>query len=273
MARRIRHSQPFSLFAFQDIITSVTGIIVLITLLLTLELIQKVESSTTGPANAFPRQIRQALVETREQVVKIRENMQQEQQAIDVLAAISPGLVKRQLHELEAQIQQLDFELETLRSQLVAATQEQTDWKSRRFDRLASQQELEALDQQVDALESRLEHLRKSNRVVYNPSHTTEKRAWLVDIGPDSVLAAEAGKRSVPLRFIEGRQGRSSSDFIQWAGTRDHLSEYFILLIRPLVVARYGEIRAELEKLGFQIGFEVIGPSVIPIDSRHGAAY
>ncbi len=42
---RKRHSSPFSLFAFQDIITSVTGIILLLTLILTLELSQRDSSS------------------------------------------------------------------------------------------------------------------------------------------------------------------------------------------------------------------------------------
>ncbi len=273
MARRVHHSQPFSLFSFQDIITSVTGIIVLITLLLTLELILKAESSATGQANAFPGQLREALLETEEQVLELREKVQYDQQSIDEMAVVSPSLVKRQLHELETQIQQLEPKLEALRAQLVTATQEQIAWKARRFDRVASQQDLETLNQQVEALESDLEHLRKSNRVVYNPSSATGKRAWLVDIGPAGLLAAQAGKRSMPLRFGEGLQPPGSAEFIQWAATRDKTSEYFILLIRPRGVALYREIRVELETLGFQIGFEVIGESVTPIDAQHGAAY
>lgn len=42
MTRRRASLQAFSLFSFQDIITSVTGIIVLILLVLSLELIDRV---------------------------------------------------------------------------------------------------------------------------------------------------------------------------------------------------------------------------------------
>ena len=63
----------------------------------------------------------------------------------------------------------------------------------------------------------------------------------------DGIIDRFSGYKIIPLLFAEGKT--------------------------PVDLARYGEIRAELEKLGFQIGFEVIGPSVIPIDSQHGAAY
>ena len=43
--RRRRRESGFSLFAFQDIITSVTGIMILVTLVLAIELIERTESS------------------------------------------------------------------------------------------------------------------------------------------------------------------------------------------------------------------------------------
>ena len=43
MSRRRRRSAPFSLFAFQDIITSVTGIMLVITMLLALELLERTD--------------------------------------------------------------------------------------------------------------------------------------------------------------------------------------------------------------------------------------
>ena len=47
MSRRRRNhtTAAFSLFAFQDIITSVTGVMIMITLLLAVELVNRVEQS------------------------------------------------------------------------------------------------------------------------------------------------------------------------------------------------------------------------------------
>lgn len=45
MSRRGQNGVAFSLFAFQDIITSVTGIMILVTLILALELLQQMEAS------------------------------------------------------------------------------------------------------------------------------------------------------------------------------------------------------------------------------------
>ena len=62
--RRVVASTAFSLFSFQDIITSVTGIMVLVTLMLALELITRVQTSAPAQTAVQTKRVEVTVEET-----------------------------------------------------------------------------------------------------------------------------------------------------------------------------------------------------------------
>ena len=75
MAARYTRNQAFSLFAFQDIITSVTGIIVLVMLLLSLELIQLEQLSTTLSSSNSAEPLRDASKKLDQEIESINQDL------------------------------------------------------------------------------------------------------------------------------------------------------------------------------------------------------
>jgi hypothetical protein len=75
MGRRKGNSVPFSLFAFQDIITSVTGIILLITMMMALELVQNMQRAASAPqeqkSSAVEQTLRGAIEENSQEIVRL----------------------------------------------------------------------------------------------------------------------------------------------------------------------------------------------------------
>ena len=67
MSRRGRARSAFSLFSFQDIITCVSGIIILITLLLAVDLSQRKQSSPAVDTAKLAEQLRQAIAQAGEE--------------------------------------------------------------------------------------------------------------------------------------------------------------------------------------------------------------
>ena len=273
MGRRTHHQGPFSLFSFQDIIMSVTGIIILITLLLTLQLVQRVGTASAAPSSLYPDEVRQAIRDTQSQVKALRKQLQSGRDAAAESAAISGTTLTRQLAEIRQQVKRLTMELARLDGQTQTATREHDHWKARQFDQAADRRKLTELRKLAATLAAELEHLRKTNRVVYNPSSMVGKTAWLVDIGTDGLLVAQAGKKGAPRRFGGSTPETRVAAFLKWARLRNASSEYFVLLVRPHEVRTYGQVRSGLEPLRFQMGFDVLGADVTVIDPQHGAAY
>ena len=61
MGRRKRAAAPFSLFAFQDIITSVTGLLLLITMLMAVDLVQNLSRAAAAPQEQKSTQVAKML--------------------------------------------------------------------------------------------------------------------------------------------------------------------------------------------------------------------
>ena len=64
MVRRRKKQVTFSLFAFQDIITSVTGIMILATLMLAVEFIQRIDGAPPRQTEKIAARLRQSLEES-----------------------------------------------------------------------------------------------------------------------------------------------------------------------------------------------------------------
>jgi len=62
---RKKGGSPFSLFSFQDIITCVSGIIILITLILAVELTQRKQAKPAVETAQLAEDIRRAIEDTR----------------------------------------------------------------------------------------------------------------------------------------------------------------------------------------------------------------
>ena len=71
MVQRGQRTSPFSLFSFQDIITCVSGIFILITLMLVLQLVQRKQAKPQFDASEIAAQLRAAIAAAEAEVNRL----------------------------------------------------------------------------------------------------------------------------------------------------------------------------------------------------------
>src|SRR5688572_33254220 len=112
MSRRTRAlGSPVSFFAFQDIITSVTGIIILITLLLVLELMLRTGIPVVVAVADFdPDGIEHQIDARNAELRHVERELERERDALRVAGETSPFGIQDAIARVRAEIQTLQLE-------------------------------------------------------------------------------------------------------------------------------------------------------------------
>jgi hypothetical protein len=290
MSRRRRNGSPFSLFSFQDIVTSVTAVIILMTLLLALELIHRtLEAASRRLVSSA--EIQEAIEEAQKHADELRERLRQSGDRLRQAAAFSPASLQRELRDVKSQRDTLSTELEQLRKEQTTAKKAEQDAMAQAFDREADRAELEKLRAKQKSLAQSVADQRQANdekrgeieeikldktakakgRRIYNPAPGAGKQAWLVEVAGDRMAAAPLGKVARPVLFTGRTTERRVAAFSAWMQKRSAASDYFVMLIRPDGIASFDALRVAVDSRGFDMGFDLIGKDDVVLDPERGA--
>jgi len=262
MGRRKRAAVPFSLFAFQDIITSVTGIILLITMMMALELVQNLTRAQAAPqeqkSTHVVSQLRQAVTEGVAEADRL-------QKILDETSTIrfDADSLRRRLEQLQAAAKELQSQNNQIQS-----TQQQIDARRERQKEDAKELTPEAIAAQLSeqkAVAEQIEAMRQSNRVIFNRPEGAAKSPWLVELNETSIVAAEMGQVRVPQSFA------TTDEFVQWVASQDHNSQYFVLLVKPASIDTFAVVRKALQDRQFDVGYDLLRSDQTAIDPQSGA--
>lgn len=259
-------SAPFSLFAFQDIITSVTGIMILVTLTLALELLQRTEGAPAEKTAEVVSQLEASVLDNQEQIQQLNQRLARGKDALARLAGFDQSQVRRQLEQLRKLNQQLDAEMEQFASEREDALRRKREIEGEKRRRASDPQTLQDLLARAEQRRQQIEKLRKSNRTIFNPTPGQAKTPWLVEVNAESFAVAQWGKSAPPQLF------RSSSQLKSFLAGRDRGSEYFVLLVKPDGIENFARARHVFREAGFDVGFDLLAASQTAIDSQTGAA-
>lgn len=258
MSRRRRGGNPFTLFSFQDIITSVMGIILLAALLLAVELVTRMPGQAASAASAAVQtQISGQITLVREDITALQQELKSLQG--DVLAAARAIMVDSEFHEQVAQdqLQRLGGELAKLTKHLEDRNRELSRQEARGFERRRDRQKLEGLEAKTKKVEEEIADLKKSNRLFFNPIPGFAKKPWLIDISAEFVavgpLSEDRKIATAPQHTFPDEQA-----FLAFAGGLSSETDYFMILIRPSGIERFHLILEELRDREFDLGFDVI---------------
>lgn len=264
MTRR-RRSSPFSLFAFQDIITSVTGIMVLLTLMLTLELLHRKETSPAVRTEVVNTRLRSAVGENRREIERLRQLLAAERAEILSVAEFDPQSVAQQLADLQELTEDLEGNLTELGGEQAETARQRNAVLAEQDRREDDAQTLEQLLEEIRTQRDQMARMQQSNRTIYNAAEGADKAAWLVEVSNDGLQTAPVGRAAVPQRFV------SVTEFRQWITARDAQREYFVLLVKPQGVARFQAALETLQQFNFDVGFDLLSHDQTAIDPQTGA--
>lgn len=279
MSRRGRSKDvAISLFSFQDIITSVTAIMILLVLILTLELVTR--EAIKGMA-AEDRRVAQELRRSVAAMEKRLEELRQEASTARASASDAAGFsaretaektarAEREAKQLRDQINQLEMQLRNAQS--TRRTAEGKLAASQTDDLEATAEQARTVDTRAAEMEAanRAERNRQGNEAKQVREGTAAARTLVFNAPPGSTLEPLLVEISKDGLVAVGTDGASASKFSwnllglptgfgEWLRARDTRKEYVVLILRPSGVDRYDATREAVLSAGFDVGTELIG--------------
>lgn len=267
-------STRISFFAFQDIITSVSGILILITLILSTDLDQSQEGQAADADPELHRKIMETLVHQRTTDLEID----------DLQRILSEAETAPSIEKLTADITQLQSELERERrgkdavsTQLtdkasandavdrrlgltklkvkLESTRQETASVEREFQKVRTQ--AAELEEKLRAAEAKLQRLRmREGKLWMIPDQeSTRKRPILVTVDGNGVRMQQFGR---PEELREFPSKSAEDDFEAYLNGIQTKDAYIVFLIRPSGILAFEDLVESARKRGFDVGFDAL---------------
>ena len=279
MSRRGRSKDvAISLFSFQDIITSVTAIMILLVLILTLELITR--TATKGMAaedRRVARELKKSVVDMEQQLEHLRREAAGAKESASDAAGFSASETQRRQTDAEQKAKELEQEVARLELQLRNAQASRRTAEARLVSTQAAPPE--AIKDRADSLNRHASQMEEVNKEERNRQTEEEKKAregtspattlvfnappgntlspLLVEVSKDGLVAVLDGGATTR-KFDWGFLG-PSNEFTTWLQSRDKQREYVVIILRPSGLGRYDATRQAVVTAGFEVGTELIG--------------
>lgn len=249
MARRCRNNNTrFSLFVFQDIITCVMGIMLLLTLMMCLKITATAAVEATPPPAA-------ADAEAESLAQQIEELQAQVDADAELLA--SGALENSEL--LEARLTQLQSDLKTTQAESEALQQQKMRQLSSASQVAAMRAQTETmaatattLQEQNEELQKQIEQLQNGTRVIYNAHDSAARTCWVVELNDlNSIRAIEVGKSTKPTQL-------TSANLLAWMRQQHTQRAAFLLVIKPATASLLEGLTKKLREENIAYGFDLV---------------
>lgn len=270
MGRR-RQENALSLFAFQDIITGVAGVMLFILLLLVVQLAipaaQKIQAKhADGPM--FPV----ASDTDIDRLEKMKAQLAELRVTTEDLFAIQSLRPEATLAELKDSLDQALNRKDRLNQEANNLIDKLNSTKAqKRSDRTAN--DIASMQDELDAIEAELERL-QSGRLIAFQSSDAMPDVWLVDVRGKSTefMKLQDPSKTGSIRFsdqIETDQlARKLKDFL----TDQKASLSVVLLIRPSAAGRASELLMAMQAQGYRIALELLDSETQIVQSTSSPA-
>jgi len=276
MSSRLRswNSTKISFFAFQDIITCVSGILILVTLLLATEL-DRPTNRTTHEADP---ELERKLSETLRQQAEV-DAQNRNLQGLLAAAETAPAAEKLEadITRLRAQLAHEKTKHVSVAEQLAASqsaieardrTLGLTDLKAQiqrvvqETESLARQEakvreEMAGLEQRVASVQSKLLklHEREGKLWLIPDKSSTTKEPILAVI---SATGAKVEQFDHPDQAREFGKSSARTEFGSYLGQAKPLDQYVVFLVRPSGIELFGRLVKLAREKGFEVGFDAL---------------
>lgn len=276
--RRQRRT-PLSLFAFQDIITSVTAIMILLVLILTLEFVTRAQwRGVATEDRRVARDLRETVAALQSRANDLRAEQEKAGKKARRAAGLSLAEIRSRLAEAERAVQLLSGENAALAARVRAARVEQRTAERQVVDAKATTAAVMAIH--AAAMDTRAAELEEANRrerhrqdqsrradethadttLVFNRDPDNSRSPILVEVAADGITVL-AGQSCDRQQFAWGA-GRPSADFRSWVTGLNAETEYVVIMLRASGINYLETVRDTVASAGLGLGLELIGESM-----------
>lgn len=258
MARRRRiEDVPMSFFSFQDIMASVTGIMILVTLLLALDPLGTQMRASRSAQAATPSPARRAVT------AEVAEALAAQTAAAEAeVAQLRRSLDARRRNPRVAPELEAELAAELERRQRTA---EEVELRASRIHEAAERLEQEAAaaverrEQARRLLERAREALRRSvmqARLRFLPGERYAKAPLLVELSPHGAALGEVTADRTPSR-LRALSGISPEAVAEGLTGRDPATEYLVFVVHPGAVASLDPLIEWFSARGWEVGWQL----------------
>lgn len=260
MSRRRQKSNPVSLFAFQDIITATTGILILLTLVLALSVITQGATAVVEVviANDAEMAFRDSLISEVESLQKMSVELAKETAS---WSSATPTELKKKVEVTQQSLKRLRSDLNKKNATLSVLEEEINDVQSTQTI-AQTESRLRKTEEQIAKASAEIQALKAGNRIIYN-FRKTGRTPWLVQIADNEILASKVDSGDV-------KKFTSYQSFNSFAKGLPDAERYIVMLVKPSGVSNFNSIKSYLTEKDYDLGTELIGEKQTVIDPNNG---
>jgi hypothetical protein len=267
MRRRRSGAPTFSLFAFQDIITCVMGIMLLLTLMLAIDV-------NVNPGTGMDTDMQAAVnMLVRESAGLLTEVETLETRIVAQLAILQSGAMLNPEH-LTASRNTLADEVAAHQTELGRLNDLSTESQTRlsnvesEYETRHDDEELITnLKQRKQQLTEQLKHLRTGQKRVYNSHDSSARACWLIELSSSArISVAQMGQ------IASSRDFNSVEELLTWIDAQKSTDVAFMLLIKPDAADCMELLTARFIEMAVPFGFDLLPQAATAIGSPSGAS-
>ncbi len=260
MRRRSRRgaNPTVSLFAFQDVMMTTMGILLLVTLLLAVNLTRVVSRETSPPpAETEPPPSSATLEKLRARASRLEKRYEAALADLSKVTGLGKDQEERarrlreELARTAARVRKLEAKIARL-----AGSQEPSGEREKAVAKKRAR--LSRLRRRVERLKRKVKERQKNPRLTYIQQEGQSKEPLLVVLTGRRIGVGPPEGRGPALWFTHGEAETRMSRFLDWARGRDAAEEYFVIVLKPSGLSAYRELKKRLRGAGFDVGTDYV---------------
>ncbi|MBR1967370.1 MAG: hypothetical protein IKA22_12255 [Lentisphaeria bacterium] len=264
-------SPAISLFSFQDIITSITGIMFLVVLLLLLLIFEGTPVKTPPKQSAEDKQEMQKMAEEIKkisgEIQKYKESREKLVKQLREYQKMPLSKIEDRKNELEQRIQQLTEKNINTKNSIVIAKQQQTknieeinqaekDLKDTEKNIVSASAENKKNSEKIKELKKRIETVKQT--VGFSVEESSDKKPLLAEFTADGFMVLDFSTDKVyDLRDRNADLNSKAKKFVEWVKTCDKNNYTLSIILGPSKLKYWDAISEELRKIGITHGLEL----------------
>lgn len=264
--RRRTTAAPVSLFAFQDIVTSITGIILLIAMAMAIQVAQAPAREKAGIDAAEYGVLTERLTSLRQQIEVQRAEVSANNATMEQTATIGPSGSEADLEKLRAESDRLGAQI-AAQSKQIALDQSRDSQARAELAAIKAAMGSDETDRKMADAESRIARLRQSNRIIFNRPPASRGRVMIAELFRDRVLIASAGVSERPAVYTGSSYAKEAIE----EASRSPRGTHWVLFAHPGSTEALKKLRAKLKDVGQSTGFDLLPDGVSVLDLETGA--
>ena len=265
-------SPAISLFSFQDIITSITGIMFLVVLLLLLLIFESKPVTPQEKQSDKDRQAMQALAQEintlKMQIQKLKDMRKELEKELAEYQKMTPQMIEEKKLDLEQKVKELTEKNVKLKLAVSQAdmhgkqTVERIKTLEKNYTQIIKDIEKETKiskekNKEITELQKRLETIKKT--VVFSVEQNSDRNPLLAEFTPTGFIVFDFGaNKTFDLRQSGKDANAAFDDFLDFLKQRDSSTETLSIILSPASLKYWDIISLKLKDTGFRHGLELL---------------